>query len=117
MDPTAYLEYLPTAAVTLILGLIAQRVVREGKKDETVVQQAANRLAETQQLLDAQNNQLLRLNADLSRKDDEIARERTWRLEAEDQARRLRDIVVGQVEVSSRIWEEPPPQPTDRSRS
>lgn len=94
MDPTAYLQYLPTAIVTLILGLIAQRVVREGKKDETHVQEAANRLAETQQLLDAQNESL-------KLKDADIARERKWRLEAEENTRRLHDIVVGQVEMSS----------------
>lgn len=102
------LQYIPTAVVTLILGLIAQRVIRAGKRDEVTLQREADaattRLRETEIVIAS-------LRADVQRGDDRYEQEHEWRLKAEDKADSLRLLVVGQVEAAaSTAFPPEPPQ-------
>lgn len=48
--------YLPTALVTLFVGWLGYKNTRASRQDTTLLQQKANRMAETQQALDAQKS-------------------------------------------------------------
>lgn len=99
--------YLPTAVVTLFVGWLGYKNTRASREDTTRMQEKANRVAETQQALDAQKS-----ISDQWQKAFLVSEQR--RAAAEEDAEECRQFVRAQFDSALRSYDIPLPKEIGR---